>query len=127
MATMLAMFSAQVETAQAEPYDKVRDSTVLADAAMRIIRSGTPARVRVRAINGGAEAFQVELARTLLDSSGLLYRVETPVSVPAGARPPSRQASSARSRPRTPFPAVNCSTPCPCRRQTMTPTCAPLP
>ncbi|MFZ3150834.1 MAG: hypothetical protein WA116_04035, partial [Anaerolineaceae bacterium] len=30
MATMLAMFSAQVETAQAEPYDKVRDSTVLA-------------------------------------------------------------------------------------------------
>ncbi len=85
IATMLAMLSAQVETAQAEPYDKVRDSTVLADAAMRgIVRSGTPARVRVLAINGGTEDFQVESARTLLDSSGLLYRVETAVVVPAG-------------------------------------------
>lgn len=85
MATMLAMLSVQIETAQAEPYDKVRDSTVLADAAMRgIIRSGKPARVRVRAINSGTDAFQVDSSRTLLDSSGLLYRIETPVSVPPG-------------------------------------------
>ncbi len=49
MATMLAMLSAQIETAMTEPFEKVRDSTVLADAAMRgIVRKGTPARVRVK-------------------------------------------------------------------------------
>lgn len=97
MATMLAMLSAQVETAQAEPFDKTRDATVLADAAMRgIIRSGTPARIRVRAINSGTESFAVESARTLLDSSGLLYRVETAITVPAGGEA-TFEASQVRS------------------------------
>jgi len=85
MATMMGMLSAQVDAAQAEPFEKARDSTVLADAAMRgIVRKGTPARVRVRAANGGTAAFAVESGRTMLDSSGLLYRIETPTSVPAG-------------------------------------------
>lgn len=45
MATMLSMLSAQVETAQAEPFEKARDSTVLADAAMRgIVRKGKSAQ-----------------------------------------------------------------------------------
>ena len=45
MATMLAMFSAQLETAMSEPFEKTRDTTVLADAAMRgIVRKATPAR-----------------------------------------------------------------------------------
>ena len=39
MATMLAMFSAQLETAMSEPFEKTRDATVLADAAMRGIVS----------------------------------------------------------------------------------------
>lgn len=85
IATMLGMLSAQMEAAQAEPFDKTRDATVLADSAMRgIIRSGTPARVRLRATNSGTDDFTVESARTMLDSSGLLYRVETAAVVPAG-------------------------------------------
>ncbi len=85
MATMLAMFSAQLETAMAEPFDKTRDSTVLADAAMRgIVRKATPARVRVRAANKGGELFAIESGRTVLDSTGLTYRIETPASVPSG-------------------------------------------
>lgn len=96
MAAMLAMFSAQIETAQAEPFEKTRDATVLADAAMRgIVRSGTPARVRLRATNTGSDAFAVESGRTILDSAGLLYRVETTASVPAGGEA-SFEASQAR-------------------------------
>lgn len=84
MATMLAMFSAQVEAAQAEPFEKVRDATVLADAAMRgIIRKGTPARVRLRADNKGAVPYSLQSGRTMLDSSGHAFRVETSVVVPA--------------------------------------------
>jgi len=85
MATMLAMLSAQIEVAQSEPFEKTRDTTVLADAAMRgIVRKGTPARAQVRAVNTGSDAFTIESGRTLLDSSGLPWRVETAASVPAG-------------------------------------------
>jgi hypothetical protein len=85
MATMLGMLSAQIDAAQAEPFEKVRDSTVLADAAMRgIVLKGSPARVRLRATNAGPSAFAVQSGRTLIDSAGLLYVVETPATVPAG-------------------------------------------
>lgn len=85
MATMLAMYSAQLETAQAEPFEKTRDSTVLADAAMRgIIRKGSSGRIRILAKNGNATAFQVETGRTIIDSSGLAYRAETAAIVPPG-------------------------------------------
>ena len=97
MATMLAMFSAQVEAAHAEAFEKTRDATVLADAAMRgIVRKGKSARVRVRAINTSSSAFTVESGRTLLDSSGLLWRVETPAAVPAGGEA-TFEASQVRS------------------------------
>lgn len=97
MATMLGMLSAQMEAAHAEPFEKTRDATVLADAAMRgIVRKGKSARVRVRVINTGSSAFTVESARTLLDSSGLLWRVETPAAVPAGGEA-TFEASQVRS------------------------------
>lgn len=84
MATMLSMFSAQLETAMTEPFEKVRDATVLADAAMRgIVRKANPARVRVKAINKGTSAFVVESGRNIIDSSGFIYRIETSASVPA--------------------------------------------
>ena len=84
MATMLGMFSAQLETAMAEPFEKTRDATVLADAAMRgIVRKATAARVRISIANKGSVAFLVESGRTVLDSSGLPYRIETSISVPA--------------------------------------------
>jgi hypothetical protein len=78
MATMLAMFSSQLEVATEEPFDKVRDATVLADAAMRgVIRKAVPGRVRITARNNGNSAFAVESGRTIIDSSGLPYIVET--------------------------------------------------
>lgn len=85
MAAMLAMLSAQIEAAQAEPFEKVRDATVLSDAAMRgIVRKGSPARVRLRAENKGAAPYSLASGRTLLDSTGRAYRVETAVNVPSG-------------------------------------------
>lgn len=84
MATMLSMLSAQVETAMSEPFEKSRDATVLADASMRgIIMKGSPARVRVRARNKGRQSYTLESGRTIVDSSGASYRVETSASVPA--------------------------------------------
>jgi hypothetical protein len=86
MATMLAMLSAQVETAMTEPFEKVRDSTVLADAAMRgIVRKGTPARVRVKVSNKSSEACALVSGRNLFDSAGHIYRLETSATVAAGA------------------------------------------
>lgn len=85
MATMLAMQSAQIEAAYTETFEKARDSTVLADAAMRgIVRKGRAARVRLRINNTGSSTYTVETARTLLDSAGLLWRIETPATVLAG-------------------------------------------
>lgn len=85
MAVMLAMYSAQLEVAQSEPFEKVREGTILADAAMRgIIRKATPMRARINALNKGASAFLVESGRTIIDSSGFPHRIATSVSVPAG-------------------------------------------
>jgi len=85
IASMLAMLSAQVETAHAEPFQKVRDATVLADAAMRgIVPTGRPARARIIATNKGTASFNIDAGRMLLDASGLLWRIETPVTVPNG-------------------------------------------
>src|SRR5665648_1252964 len=61
MAAMLAMFSSQIETAMAEPFEKVRDATVLADAAMRgVIRKAGSGRVRITVKNGNNTAFTVD-------------------------------------------------------------------
>lgn len=98
LATMLAMFSAQLETAMSEPFEKTRDATVLADAAMRgIVRKATPARVQIRAANKGSDVFAVESGRTVLDSSGLSYRIETPASVPTTGGEATFEAVQLRS------------------------------
>lgn len=84
MATMLALFSAQVETSLAEPFEKARDSTVLADAAMRgIVSKGKPARARIKIVNDNAQAFSVYSQRVLIDSNGYDWIVDTPVTVAA--------------------------------------------
>ena len=84
IATMLAMLSAQIEAALSEPFERVRDSTVLADAAMRgVIPKGVPARVEIVARNRGASVYAMEVGRTLIDSSGRTYLVETAATVPA--------------------------------------------
>ena len=85
MASMLALLSAQIETAQTEQYEKSRESTVLADAAMRgIVRKGRAARARIAVTNGGAAPFEVESGRNVIDSDGRTWRVETAATVPAG-------------------------------------------
>ncbi len=84
MAAMLAMFSSQLETAMAEPFEKTRDSTVLADAAMRgVIRKANPARVRVLASNDNSTPFSVDTGRVITDSGGLPYIIETAAVIPA--------------------------------------------
>ena len=86
MATMLAMFSSQVETAQAEQFDKTRDGIVLADAAMRgIVPRGTASRVRIKCVNEGANAYQMATGRSLIDSNGRYWKVESAVVIEAGA------------------------------------------
>lgn len=85
IATMLAMLSAQIETAQLEAFQKTRDSTILADAAMRgIVRKGAPARASVTVLNKGDEPFTIETGRNLIDTNGRLWQIVTPVTVQAG-------------------------------------------
>lgn len=83
-ASMLSLLSAQYEVAQAEPFEKTRPSTVLADAALKgIIPKARPALVSVTAVNSASSAFALAAGRVVLDSSGNPYSVETPVTVPA--------------------------------------------
>lgn len=83
MAAMFALYSSQLEVAQAEPFSKVRDSTVLADAAMRgIVPKSVPARVRIRVDNSGSRAVRIEAGRALMDAAGRLLRIEAPVEIP---------------------------------------------
>ena len=85
MAAMLAMFSAQIETAMAEPFEKTRDATVLADAALRgIVRKSSSARVRLLVTNKSASSFTVDTGRNVFDSSGIVYRIETSATIGAG-------------------------------------------
>ena len=85
VAAMLAMLSAQVEASNSEPFTKSKGATVLADAAMRgIVRKATPARVRILVTNKGAAAYTMASGRTLTDSQGFPYRVETTATAPAG-------------------------------------------
>lgn len=82
-ATMLAMFSSQVETSSAEPFEKVRDATVLADAAMRgIIRKAKPAVVTIKLTNNGTSNYTLA-PRQLFDSSGNQYTItSSAITVP---------------------------------------------
>lgn len=84
-ATMLAMYSQQLEVAQSEPFEKTRDSTVLADAAMRgLVPKSRPATVQVIAENKSGAPFIIAAGRYLMDPQGRSLRVEAPVEIPAG-------------------------------------------
>jgi hypothetical protein len=86
MATMLAMFSSQIETAMAEPFEKSRDATVMADAAMRgIVRKARSGRVRVSVVNSNNVPFTVDSGRTITDSNGYPYIIETQAVIPANS------------------------------------------
>lgn len=86
MATMFAMLSQQVEVGMMEPFDKVRDATVLADAALKgVIPKASPARVKLLVKNTGSAAFVMAAGRRVTDSDGLIYEVDKPVTIPAAA------------------------------------------
>lgn len=85
MATMLSMLSSQIEVAMTEPFEKVRDATVLADAAMRgIIPKATPARVAIELTNKGQASISIDSGRVVFDSVGRPYIIDTPAIVTAG-------------------------------------------
>lgn len=85
MATMLALYSAQIETALTEPFAKVRDATVLADASMRgLIPRSTPARAQVRISNAGTTTVALDAGRELRDVMGRAWRLETPAVIAPG-------------------------------------------
>lgn len=85
MASMLSLMSAQIEVAQAEPFEKTKDSTVLADAAMRgIIPKADPTTLNLKAVNTSKVGLTISAGRKLIDTAGRYLRVDTAVSIPAG-------------------------------------------
>lgn len=85
MATMLAMLSQQIDVAEAEPFLKSREGTVLADASLKgVLPLARAARVEITVTNPGTTAVTLAAGRGVLDGKGRRYSVEGAASVPAG-------------------------------------------
>lgn len=85
-ATMLAMFSQQVEIAMQEPFVKARDATVLADAALKgLLFTAKPCVVQVKVRNTGSATIKLNSGRAILDSQGRNYQLLEPVTIVGGA------------------------------------------
>jgi len=83
IAQMAAMLSQQIEIGLNEPFEKARDTTVLADAALKgLPPRATPAEFRVKWDNFNDIPYQVEAGRKLLDSSGRIHEVLKSVLIP---------------------------------------------
>jgi hypothetical protein len=86
MASMLSMLSQQIDLAEAEPFLKARDGTVLADAALKgILPLGRSARVQLIVTNPGVFPVTLAAGRGLLDGRGRRYEIEAPAIVPPAA------------------------------------------
>lgn len=84
IASMLAMLSQQTEVAVMEVFNKTRPATILADAAMRgIIPRAEGVRVQLKIHNPSIQALSLQAGRTVVDSGGNPYTLETPVTVEA--------------------------------------------
>jgi len=87
MAAMLSLLSGQIELAQAEVFNKVRDGTVQADAAMRgIVRQARPAQALITAENESDTAITLEKGRLLTDNAGRPWQIEITATMAAKAR-----------------------------------------
>lgn len=85
MATMLAMVSAQIDVESVEAFSKTRDTTVLADAAMKgILPFARPPRVVLGVNNPAAVALSIVVGRRLLDAYGRVYVAESAATIPPG-------------------------------------------
>jgi hypothetical protein len=81
-----AMLSQQIEIEGIEAFEKVRDATILADAAVRgLVPQGIPTRVSLNVANGDVNPYTLVAGRTLSDPGGNDYVVDTPVTVAPGA------------------------------------------
>ena len=85
IAAMAAMLSQQLALEFGEAHEKSRETTVLADAAIKgIVPKGLPSTVSVLAVNRNAVDYLLETSRRLLDSNGRVYEVLEPALIPAG-------------------------------------------
>ena len=86
MAMMLAMRSAEVEVALYEPFAKVRDATVLADASLKgILPLARACRVSLQVTNNGTAAYALDSGRRLQDAKGRIFQVDAAASIEPGA------------------------------------------
>lgn len=85
VAEMAAMLSQQVELAKMETFAKARDTTVLADAALKgILPKAIPTTCNLLATNNNAsDAVSISAGRILLDSVGREYSVVESVTIEA--------------------------------------------
>lgn len=85
-ATMLAMLSQQIDLAEYEPFTKVRDATILADATLKgILPLGRPAKVSLNVTNKNAAPYTLTGGRRLVDARGRIHVADATTVVAAGA------------------------------------------
>lgn len=86
IAQMAAMLSQQIEIGMIEPFSKSRDSTLLADAALKgIVPMAVCSRLKVLVENGSTSSFNLQSGRKVLDSSGNIYEVDAPLTLGANS------------------------------------------
>lgn len=82
-AQMLSMLSEHIDIASNEPFEKVRDATIYADAAAKGImpyaRSGI---VTVNAVNNAGKDISLSAGRAFNDQKGRIYKLLTSVNIP---------------------------------------------
>ena len=84
--TMLAMVSQQVEVAKFEPFVKVRDGMVLADAALKgVLPLARSCRVVLTATNGHSSPYVLAAGRRLFDPKGRVFEVEAAAAIAPSA------------------------------------------
>lgn len=89
IAAQLEMLSSEIDLAAMEPFIKARESTVLADAAVKgMLPFGRPAKVTINVTNASTAPVTVATGRRLLDGQGRLYTVDAGITVPSGQTMP---------------------------------------
>jgi len=86
ISAMLAMVSDQVDVAQYEPFVKVRDGVVLADAALKgVLPLARSCRVNLTVTNRHTASYTLAAGRRFLDPKGRVFEVESAATIAAGA------------------------------------------
>lgn len=85
IAAMGAAMLQQMEVAAMERFSKERDSTILADAAIRgIVPRAKGVRIQIEGVNGGISPVSLQVGRIILDDKGNAYQVESPMTIGRG-------------------------------------------